>query len=131
MVGAAAGALAGVAVVVAGKGVADGFYISPTSEALAREAAGERLIVAAAILLAVAAVGLTLARWTWSAAAAGLGALLFLVDGPRGDQSLLTYAMVPLVAVLLVAGAAVDAVRRRRPVSRPAAGAPPRAAGRG
>jgi hypothetical protein len=94
----------------AAKGVVDMFYTSPTSEALAREASGRQLIGRVALLMLPLAAGLAVVRMRWSAAGMAAASAAFLVVVGRPDQSLATYAMVPVAALLLACAVAADLV---------------------
>jgi hypothetical protein len=99
--------------VVAGKGVVDTFYLSPTREALARAASGERLIGVVAVLLLGVSVGLAVTRLTVTASVTAVTAAVFLGVVAFPDETVVTYLMVPVAAVLLAAAAIVDLVRKR------------------
>lgn len=107
-------ALAVLLLSVALKGVVDTFYISSTSEARARAAAGERLIAATALLLLAVAAGLAVLRMTWSAAAAAAASGAFLLVVRQPDLSVATYLMVPVAALLLAGAVAIDLLRLSR-----------------
>lgn len=98
----------------AAKGVVDMFYISPTNEALAREASGRQLIGRVALLMLALAAGLAVVLMRWSAAGMAAASAAFLIVVGRPDQSLATYAMVPVAALLLAGAVTADFVRQRR-----------------
>ena len=100
--------------VLAATGVVASFYLSPTREALARAADGERMIRVAGFLLLPVAVALGTVRMTWSAVTTALSAALLLLVPAGFDQTAATYLAVPVCALLLGAGVTIDAVRRSR-----------------
>ena len=100
--------LAAASLGAAGSGAADTFYISPTSDALARAASGDRQIAVSAVVLLALSAALALARLPLSCLATAVAGAVFLAVAQHDDETVLTYLMVPVAAVLLLVTAPLD-----------------------